>query len=172
MTSGASTACPICRLTSTAELYRCHACVGERQFLRYVDGDGTRGQESEPFWHCRGCGFVFRTGTPSKSVLASYTDKPLREEDILAGIEAHYQDRVTSGKLKRLDWLEAQCKFESILDVGAGSGELVRIFRDRGCQATGIDPDKERIRLANKHFNLPMQTGFYTDQSYEASRLI
>lgn len=37
------------------------------------------------------------------------------------------------------EWLVAKCRVKTVLDVGCGEGQMVRVFQSLGCQAIGLD---------------------------------
>jgi SAM-dependent methyltransferase len=50
-----------------------------------------------------------------------------------------------------------------VLDVGAGSGEVVALLRQAGCDASGIEPNEPYARYAEQTRGLPVSCGFYQD---------
>ena len=56
--------------------------------------------------------------------------------------------------LKLIDALSPK-ENDKVLDIGCGTGELTRIFTERvesGGKVVGVDPDKERVKIANEKY--------------------
>lgn len=58
-----------------------------------------------------------------------------------------------------------------ILDVGAGSGEVVYLLRALGCAATGIEPNEAYANYAAATLGLPVACGFYQDAAVDPGSL-
>lgn len=69
-----------------------------------------------------------------------------RRLDGLYGRVAHAQDI----------WILAHCRGRSVLDVGAGYGNLTRCALDQGMEVTGIEIDDEKIDLARQWFDVEL----------------
>ena len=52
---------------------------------------------------------------------------------------------------------------ERLLDVGCGTGEHLLLFRDRGCDVTGIDPSPSMLELARR--KLGAKADFFTGKA-------
>lgn len=49
-------------------------------------------------------------------------------------------------------------KYDSILDIGCGTGALCKVFHDKGLEVVGVDPSKGMLGQANKKLkNLPIK---------------
>lgn len=46
-----------------------------------------------------------------------------------------------------------------VLDVGAGSGDTVRVYRALGYEAEGLEPHEKTCRYAREYYGLPMHCG-------------
>jgi SAM-dependent methyltransferase len=58
-----------------------------------------------------------------------------------------------------------------VLDVGAGSGEVVYLLRAMGCDASGVEPNEAYARYASETLGLPVTCGFYQDARVEPGSL-
>jgi len=58
-----------------------------------------------------------------------------------------------------------------VLDVGAGSGEVVYLLRALGCDASGVEPNEAYARYASETLGLPVTCGFYQDAAVEPGSL-
>jgi len=89
------------------------------------------------YWSCAGCRFRFATPAVDPNfapTLDSY------EQAYLQYLEPHPADRANFESL--YEWMTGIASIEGtrLLDVGAGSGKLVRYLRGRGVDAVGIEP--------------------------------
>jgi len=118
MTASAERRCPLCGSGDAAPLFR----------KRGVD-----------YWRCGRC--TFRFATPDVNPNLSQTLSGY-EEAYLQYLADDPGDAVNFESLCR--WMEGFATLESkrLLDVGAGSGKLVRFLRGRGVDASGIEPSR------------------------------
>ncbi len=58
----------------------------------------------------------------------------------------------------------------SLLDIGAATGIFMHLARERGWSPTGIELCAERAAAASKEFDVPIQTGMFTADSFDAGR--
>jgi len=118
MTASAERLCPLCGSGDAAPLFR----------KRGVD-----------CWRCGRC--TFRFATPDVNPNLSQTLSGY-EEAYLQYLADDPGDAVNFKSLCR--WMEDFATLESkrLLDVGAGSGKLVRFLRGRGVDASGIEPSR------------------------------
>jgi 2-polyprenyl-3-methyl-5-hydroxy-6-metoxy-1,4-benzoquinol methylase len=68
--------------------------------------------------------------------------------------------------------LEASEK-ERLLDIGCGCGEFLARMRDLGWETTGLDPDREAVKVAREHFGLIVHEGTlenldFQEESFQA----
>lgn len=90
-----------------------------------------------PFYRCLNCHFVF-----------SKPDRNPNRENLLEDYNPAYIDYLTKSVGDKrnfasfLKWMSRFCSFDGVrvLDIGTGSGKLVRFFRERGIDAYGIEP--------------------------------
>jgi SAM-dependent methyltransferase len=106
---------------------------------------------------CARCGFVHQNPRPSIVALDRYylagnyhtrVDEP--PEAILASHVPGYVDEidfaiVTSG-----------IRTGRVLDIGCGLGVALQLFRERGWDVVGVEPDAGRVEYAHRHFGLDM----------------
>lgn len=94
---------------------------------------------------CRQCGFLFADGADLTELLQLYE----------ALDDPGYEESQDSRRLQ-MNWLldtaaRAQPGLESLLDVGAATGLLVSLARQRGWQAEGVEPSQQLVRVAAEH---------------------
>jgi SAM-dependent methyltransferase len=91
----------------------------------------------------------------AKAVLVHEDDAPFFEENysaLNAGRKGRFDSAFLYGRSRVMQLLNEQIdklpRGASILDVGCGTGEQVRSFREAGFQATGIEPARKMRELA------------------------
>jgi SAM-dependent methyltransferase len=55
-----------------------------------------------------------------------------------------------------------------VLDIGCGTGETLAYYRNRGCEAVGIDADDNVLAIAARH-NLKIVSGVFDGSQFESS---
>lgn len=110
--------CPLCGSSDTARIFR----------KRQTD-----------YWKCPGCTFRFATPDVNPNLTKTLSGY---EEAYLQYLAADPSDAVNFESLYR--WMDgfAPLQGKRLLDVGAGSGKLVRYLRGRGVDAHGIEPSR------------------------------
>jgi SAM-dependent methyltransferase len=110
----------------------CRLC-GSKQARRLFSKGTT------PFWECAECGFRFATPTTNPNLVAAIGDY---ESAYLQYLAPDPSDDVNLSSL--CEWMQRIVPLEGkrVLDVGAGSGKLVRFMRARGVEAHGIEPSR------------------------------
>jgi 2-polyprenyl-3-methyl-5-hydroxy-6-metoxy-1,4-benzoquinol methylase len=88
-----------------------------------------------------------------------------------------YEDEINLESVKStaqyyLDYISDQFRIvNSILDVGAGFGLLVKAFRELGYNADGVEVSNYSVRVAKEKFEIELFNGdlqeFQTDQKYD-----
>lgn len=88
-----------------------------------------------------------------------------------------YEDEINFESVKStaqyyLDYISDQFRIvNSILDVGAGFGLLVKAFRELGYNADGVEVSNYSVRVAKEKFEIELFNGdlqeFQTDQKYD-----
>ncbi len=118
--------CPICELPPTKLLGR-RGGAAHRENL---------GVECE-VWRCARCGLIFPNPMPVPigGVEQHYAIEP---EEYFKNHDIDAKGRAAAGLLARAEQLTGGRG--SVLDIGAGRGELLRKAREAGWKATGIEP--------------------------------
>jgi 2-polyprenyl-3-methyl-5-hydroxy-6-metoxy-1,4-benzoquinol methylase len=110
--------CPLCRSRRAAPLFR---------------------KQQTDFWRCSGCRFQFATPAVNPNLVKTLDGY---EEAYLQYLAPDSSDDVNFESLCR--WMERHTPLTRtrLLDIGSGSGKLVRFLRARGVDAHGIEPSR------------------------------
>ena len=97
----------------------------------------TKGQT--PYWECSECGFRFATPETNPNLGGAIGDY---EAAYLQYLGPDPGDEVNLSSL--CEWMQGIVPLEGkrLLDIGAGSGKLVRFLRGRGMDAHGVEPSR------------------------------
>ena len=97
----------------------------------------TKGQT--PYWECADCGFRFATPPTNPNFVTAIGDY---EAAYLQYLGPDESDEANLSSL--CDWMQRITPLEGrrLLDIGAGSGKLVRFLRARRVEAHGIEPSR------------------------------
>jgi len=119
---------------------------------------------------CRQCGLVWSDPRPTPQELREYYAKEYRLDykgELQPKAKHVYRaGKVAVDRFKRLrPHLPQGC---AILDVGAGSGEMVYVLRSMGFRATGFEPNEGYATHASTALGLPVQVGFWQDVGIES----
>lgn len=127
MTATAERTCPVCRGARVEPLFS---------------------KQDTDYWECRACRFRFATPDPNPNLANSFDQY---EDAYLQYLAPDPADDANFDALWR--WMTSVTSFTGLeglngldgprlLDVGAGSGKLVRYLRQRGVDARGIEPSR------------------------------
>lgn len=109
----------------------CPVCDDGRQVRRLFE------KQAIPYHRCLACGFVFSKPAVNANLANDFE-----------GYERSYlqyfapSDEDERNLVALLGWVEQTCALhgQRVLDVGSGSGKLVRFLRHRGVDAYGLEP--------------------------------
>jgi 2-polyprenyl-3-methyl-5-hydroxy-6-metoxy-1,4-benzoquinol methylase len=92
-----------------------------------------------PYWECSVCGLRFATPNPNPNLTGAIGDY---EAAYLQYLGPDASDEANLSSL--CEWMESIVLLpgKRLLDIGAGSGKLVRFLRARGIDAQGIEPSR------------------------------
>lgn len=119
---------------------------------------------------CRDCGLVWTDPRPSPEQLRAFYEIEYRR-DYKGTYQPQPKHSYRAGKVavdrfKRIrDLLKPAAK---VLDVGAGSGEVVYVLRAMGYDASGFEPNEGYSLYASEVLGLPVAQGFYQDAAVPA----
>jgi SAM-dependent methyltransferase len=137
---------------------------------RDVDELGSRDREGRPLRTtiCRRCGLVWSNPRPSEADVRRYYSSEYRL-DYKGHVTPPLRHSARSGRgaLNRYRDLSPFLKRgDRILDAGAGGGEVVYVLRQKGFDASGLEPDEHYARHAREELNVPVDTGFVQDAAF------
>jgi len=108
-----------------------------------------------PLFRCESCGFVF---SPNREI-ANLTR--LYEELSDQGYEGSQEPRILQMRWLLDKVLENVADVATLLDIGAGTGLLVREARERGIDARGVEPSKALVDYARTENGIELEQGVY-----------
>ncbi len=114
---------------------------------------------------CRRCGLVWTDPRPTEAEV-----KKFYAQDYRVQYKGAYQPKLKhvyrAGRVA-LDRFESLREFlqpgYTVLDVGAGGGELVFLLRHLGWDARGLEPNEGYAHYARTELGLPMEIGFFKE---------
>lgn len=112
---------------------------------------------------CRQCGLLWTDPRPASVEIQNYYAHDYRL-DYKATYSPQPKHVYRAGRvaIDRCTGLKGLLKpGESVLDLGAGAGELVYFLRRLGYDASGIEPNEGYARFAAEILSLPVSHGFY-----------
>jgi SAM-dependent methyltransferase len=117
---------------------------------------------------CRRCGLVWSNPRPGQEDIRRYYSREYRlDYKGRATPSLRHIARSGRGALNRHRALSPFLNAgDRILDVGAGSGEVVYVFRRLGFDVRGLEPDEQYARHAREALGVPVDTGFVQDASF------
>jgi 2-polyprenyl-3-methyl-5-hydroxy-6-metoxy-1,4-benzoquinol methylase len=146
-------------------LYPCNLCGASE-----VEIIGRRDRDGRPLRTtiCRRCGLVWSNPRPTENEIRRYYSREYRlDYKGHSTPSLRHIARSARGAINRYRALAPNLKnSDRILDVGAGSGEVVYSLRRFGFDASGIEPDEQYARYARDVLDVPVQTGFVQDLSF------
>jgi len=122
---------------------------------------------------CRRCGLVWTDPRLTPDEVRDFYSRQYRME-YKGAFEPRPRHRYRNAKTARDRLLRLSgviAPGARVLDVGAGSGEVVYLLRAVGCDASGIEPNEAYARYASETLGLPVACGFYQDARVEPGSL-
>jgi len=136
---------------------KCPVCenVGTELFVTTKDFFLT--QENFNIVKCKACSFIFTNPIPEKNRLSAYYESPDYISHTLKkwNIKSHIYQIIRKINLKNK--FKIVNKYQNaghILDVGCGTGELLKYFKDKGWKTTGIEPAEKARNFAIENYHL------------------
>lgn len=139
------------------DIEKCPVCENAGTELFITTKDFFLTQEHFNIVKCKTCSFVFTNPIPEKNSLAAYYESPdyishnLKKWDVKSYIYQKIRKINIKNKFKIVN------KYQNaghILDVGCGTGELLKYFKDRKWKTTGIEPADNARNFAVENYHL------------------
>jgi len=114
---------------------------------------------------CRRCGLVWTDPRPTPEEVREFYAHEYRL-NYMGTYQPKAKHTYRSGKVAVDRCLRLKSVLEPgfrVLDVGAGSGEVVYVLRALGYDATGFEPNEGYARYANEVLGVPVSQGFWQD---------
>ncbi len=110
---------------------------------------------------CLSCGLNYLNPRPKQVEQEAMIDSQQFQDmndDVIVDMTEHLKG--TRGLLlmakHRMDIIENYSEVGSLLDVGCGIGHLVKVARDRGWKAIGVEPSADRAAFGRQTFDIPI----------------
>ena len=143
--------CPLCK---NKQAFTVYPALNPKTNSLYSPADSTR--EEGAIVKCIRCKIIYKDPFPKPLVLQEGYEESIDEQYlsllperkatflyVIKSIEKHI------GKKRKL----------KILDVGCAEGTLLSLARERGWDASGVEPNKHLVRWAKKHEKLKIMQG-------------
>ena len=136
---------------------KCPWCNSENnhQFLKLKDYFLT--QEEFEIIECENCKLLFTTPCPTPDKIGSYykSEDYLSHNDEKKGLFAKIYNSVKKINIKNKFKIaiSRQLSAVSLLDIGCGVGDFLLYAKENGCEITGIEPNEEARKNAEKKLN-------------------
>lgn len=138
-------------------IYNCPVC-NSIEFMPFLECiDYTVSRETFQITECKSCGFKFTNPRPREEELGNYykSEAYISHSNTSKGfINSTYQIVRKYTLLKKLQLISRYYKTGNILDIGCGTGEFLRIFKDAKWNTFGIEPDQDARRKAIENHEL------------------
>src|ERR1043166_6076529 len=114
---------------------------------------------------CRRCGLVWTDPRPTpEQVVVFYAHEYRRDYKGTYQPKPKHTYRAGKVAVDRFRRLQPFLKPGfAVLDVGAGSGEVVYVLRAMGYEASGFEPNEGYARFAAERLGVPVRQGFWQD---------
>jgi len=157
---------------------KCPVCGGSNFSVFLKTKDFFLTGEEFNLIQCTSCSFIFTDPIPPPEQIFSYYDSPeyvsheIKKSSFLDRIYALARKRNISNKYKIVHQFK---EYGKILDVGCGTGELLKYFKDHGWHTFGIEPVDKARTFAQNEYSLDVyeenQLKLFDSQSFDVITL-
>jgi ubiquinone/menaquinone biosynthesis C-methylase UbiE len=109
---------------------------------------------------CKSCGFIFINPRPRKAELYKYYESQeyISHSGTKKGIVNFVYTKIRKyTHLNKVELISKYAKGKNILDIGCGSGELLTLFKNKGWQTLGIEPNQNARNFAVSEYKLDVK---------------
>lgn len=155
----------------------CPWCKSENNSLFLELKDYFLTQEDFKIYECNDCKLLFTTPCPLPSEIGKYykSTNYLSHSEEKKGLVPFIYNKVKKTNIKnKFNIIKEHCKKNDInlLDIGCGIGDFLLYAKEHNCNITGIEPDADARKIAEKKLNTKvLQTDELKnipDQSFDA----
>jgi SAM-dependent methyltransferase len=156
----------------------CAAC-GASASQPYIQVDRF-GEGHLNYVRCAECGLIYQNPRPTQESLVEFfssetfvsASEAEREDGQIAGYYNYLRDepfrlKLAAARLRRLEGMFPGRKPLRILKIACGTGTFIKVARDRGHDALGVDVSDIFVRVAREHYGVPMLHGRFEDVDLE-----
>jgi SAM-dependent methyltransferase len=142
------------------ELKQCPVCGNEEFSLFLECKDHFLSRETFKIVQCSRCSFTFVNPRPEMDQLQRYYESPEYISHSGTGkgiVNSIYKKVRRHTHHKKFKLVSAYAKGRSILDIGCGSGELLRLFNEKHWRTLGVEPNKYARDFAVSEYGLEVK---------------
>lgn len=154
------------------ELFKCPICESNSFSIALIAKDYFFTQETFQIMKCNSCEFLFTNPRPNSAELNWYyqTDEYLSHDTTKkTGLSVIYSF-FRNVSIKRKYSLISKIKFNGkILDIGCGTGEVLKYFNQKGWETLGIEPAETPRNFAVSEYGLSVFNENHLDKLQTAS---
>ncbi|MCS5490980.1 class I SAM-dependent methyltransferase [Algoriphagus limi] len=134
-------------------LNKCPLCKSGH-FLNYSTiKDWAVSKEEFILCECQDCKLIFTNPRPTEEKIGSYYEFPeyySHQDESKGLIQGIYNQIRKINISKKYNLISSLGTDKSILDIGCGTGELLKHFQEKSWNVTGVEPNKNARQLAKK----------------------
>lgn len=145
-------------------LNACPSCGGVFNEVYLSCVDYTVSRETFNIVSCRQCYLKFTNPRPEKAAIGKYYDSPEyishtnESKGLVNKLYQFVRRRAIKGKFKLI---KRHVKFDSLLDIGCGTGEFLNYCSAKGLKVHGVEPDEKARSLAIRNYGLSISDEKY-----------
>ena len=149
----------------TKKVEVCPICSSEQSSLHINTRDYFYSKDAFSISKCQECGFLYTNPIPLNAGKYYETDEYLSHNTSSGGLISKVYSLLRKINIARKYKLVSQnSSGKTILDVGCGTGELLRYFKEKGWTTTGIEPNEKARNLAIKNSGGSVYEESYIDK--------
>lgn len=138
--------CPVCDAPETKFFVACKDYTVSQEIFKIVE--------------CVRCGFKFTNPRPEEYRLGEYykSEEYISHSNTNKGfINSAYQSVRKYTLLKKLQLISRFYKTGKLLDIGCGTGEFLKTFKDAKWETLGIEPSDDARKMAIQNYGLDVR---------------
>lgn len=141
-------------------LSNCPICNSEEKTLFLTCKDNTVSRETFNIVQCFSCGFMFTNPRPEENKIGDYykSNEYVSHSNTKKGfVNSVYQIVRKYTLIKKLELISGFYKTGNILDIGSGTGEFLKVFKDAKWKTIGVEPDPNARKMAIENYGLDIK---------------